>query len=522
MRSCSRSALWLVLSALTSSLGCSDAPADPAHAAGSASASGSSQAGGGGTGAASSGGAAGASGTAAGTAGASAGAGGTGVAGTGGATAGTGGAAAGTSGAAGAASGGTTGASCSFEVDASVSSKIPTVGIVSWSSSLASIESAVVEFGLDTTYGMTAPVDLTEPEHRTLLLGMKASRDYHLRVVATANGQRCESQDFTLATGPVPNGVPAPDVETSRASELQGGYLVTARWGFGNGGPAVILDADGDLVWWYAALDDVIRARFSFDGKAMWIRNTAQMDGIGEVLRVSLDGLEEESWDLPRTTHDLAVIPDGHLGLIAHAENGCDEIVDFDPADGSLTSLFNAEEAHGETNCHVNYLAYHAEDDSFVFSDWANDALVKITRAGELVWVLNGAASDFTGTSWTNQHGVHLLSPNHLLVFSNGPSQGPSLLLEYQLDPTSGVATELFRYDADINAQHGGDVQRLDNGNTLVTYSSAGVIHEINPAGDLVQSLEWSIDGAVSYAEKRMSLYGGPPPKIYEHTASAR
>lgn len=512
MRSCSRSALALVLSLLVSSMGCSEAPADPATVAGAAGAGGSSQAGAGGTGAAGGGGSAGASGTSGGAAGSSAGAGGGGA----------GGIAAGGEGAgmSGAASGGTSSASCGFDVEASVSTKIPTVGIVTWSSSLANIESAVIEFGPDVTYGMTAPVDLTEPNYRTLLLGMKASRDYHLRVVATANGQRCESPDFTLTTGPVPNGVPAPDVETSRPNELQGGYLVTARWGFGNGGPAMILDRDGDLVWWYEALDDVIRARFSFDGQSMWIRNTAQMDGIGEVLRVSLDGLEEESWDLPKTTHDLAVIPDGHLGLIAHASNGCDEIVDFNPEDGSLTTLFNAADAHGATNCHVNYLAYHAEDDSFVFSDWANDALVKITRTGELVWVLNGEASDFTGTSWTNQHGVHLLSPNHLLVFSNGPSQGPSLVFEYQLDPTSGVATELFRYDADINAQHGGDVQRLDNGNTLVTYSSAGVIHEINPAGELVQALEWSIDGAVSYSEKRMSLYGGPPPKIYEHATA--
>jgi len=53
-----------------------------------------------------------------------------------------------------------------------------------------------------------------------------------------------------------------------------------------------------------------------------------------------------------------------------------------------------------------------------------------------------------------------------------------------------------------------GDVQRLPNGNTLVTYSTVGEIHEVSPAGDLVQSL--SITGPFGYASFRESLYGPP------------
>jgi hypothetical protein len=57
-----------------------------------------------------------------------------------------------------------------------------------------------------------------------------------------------------------------------------------------------------------------------------------------------------------------------------------------------------------------------------------------------------------------------------------------------------------------------GDVQRLPNGNTLVTYSYQGLIHEVSPEGALLQQLSWGIGGAVGYSMKRASLYG-PPPK---------
>jgi hypothetical protein len=56
-----------------------------------------------------------------------------------------------------------------------VSSVIPTVGIVEWETDLAAPDSAVVEFGLDTTYGQGAPVDMTAPNLRTLLLGLSLS-----------------------------------------------------------------------------------------------------------------------------------------------------------------------------------------------------------------------------------------------------------------------------------------------------------------------------------------------------------
>lgn len=405
--------------------------------------------------------------------------------------------------------------SCTFSVTQTMSDVIPTVGIVEFSVDLPSIESATIEFGLDTSYGLTAPVDLAEQNYRTVLLGMRTSSEYHYRVVAVSGGQQCASEDFTLTTGAQPNGFELPDVVTPLPEQRFGGYTITARWGMSNGGPAFILDPDNQLVWWYTGEDDVIRARMSYDGKAMWMRNTAQLDGTGVVLRVSMDGLNEERWELPTTTHDLAVIPDGHLGLISHASNGCDEILEFDPDSGQTTTLFNLTDAHGALDCHVNYLAYSALDDTFYISDWAESSVVKISRTGELIWVLNGQAATISGTDWVRQHGIHVLAPDHLLIFSNGDTGASSLALEFQLDLNAMTATELWRYDSGLQANFGGDVQRLSNGNTMVTYSVSGVIHEVNPAGELVEELSWGSGTTVSYLIKRPSLYGGPPPKIH-------
>jgi len=78
--------------------------------------------------------------------------------------------------------------SCTFTQSSSPSQKIGTVGIVTWSTTLAAPQSARIDFGLTTSYGMSAPVDLTQPSYRTLLLGMKSSHTYHYRITATNSG----------------------------------------------------------------------------------------------------------------------------------------------------------------------------------------------------------------------------------------------------------------------------------------------------------------------------------------------
>jgi len=48
--------------------------------------------------------------------------------------------------------------------------------------------------------GGEAPVNLSKPNYRTLLLGLKQSSDYTFHVEATRDGKTCASNDYALPT----------------------------------------------------------------------------------------------------------------------------------------------------------------------------------------------------------------------------------------------------------------------------------------------------------------------------------
>jgi hypothetical protein len=208
------------------------------------------------------------------------------------------------------------------------------------------------------------------------------------------------------------------------------------------------------------------------------------------------------------------VLPDETVAFIEHAGT-CDDIMERAP-DGSVRTVINVHDAHGgATTCHTNSIHYHADDDSYTFSDLNQNTYVKVTRSGQVVWVLGGSTSQFTGdgASWTREHGHHLIAPDRLLFFNNNAAGSTSAAVEVALDFDALTATRVWEYDGGEYSGIYGDVQRLDNGNTLVTYSTAGVIHEVSADGELVRTFTWSLGGALGYATHRASLYGPPPER---------
>ncbi len=407
-------------------------------------------------------------------------------------------------------------------LSADLSAVIPTVGIVEFSTDLAAIETARIEFGLETSYGMSAPVDLASERYRTLLLGMKAGREYHYRIVAEGAGVSCASADQTLTTGPLANDLPDVETTASEPGAQASSFLMTGRYVRAGGrAPAYILDADGDFVWWYYIDADVTNARMSFDGKWMWISaaNVPASQG-ANVHRVSLDGLVDEdlSAAFEGQNHHFTVLPDETVAFFAYGDNGCDDIKERAP-DGTVRTLINARDAHGAAgNCHLNFIEYSPEDDTLIFSDLDHDNITKITREGDVVWVLGGTTSDFTGmgSSWSRQHGIDVLGVDRLVIFNNGGLGGQgdgSLALELDLDLTAMTASVAWQYAANpgIENEVMGDVQRLANGNTVISYSTQGVLHEVDPMGNLLRELTWDLGGAFGYVVQRPTLYGPPP-----------
>jgi hypothetical protein len=409
---------------------------------------------------------------------------------------------------------------------AKTSSAISTVGIVDWTAAMSPIDSAHAEFGLDTSYGLTAPMDpaeLTGPGYRTLLLGMKPNQTYHYRIVAKSGEVECVSPDATLKTGDRLSAVPAPTLEPKTADGLAGGYLVAETYTVSGSGYAFILDADGDQVWAYGPkIGDLMTARMSYDGKYMWIGHGNVPQGKAKVVRVSMDGLEVQDFsaDFANLNHDLTVLPDETVGFVAYGDNGCDDVKERLP-DGTVRTLFNSGAAFdNSTACHCNAIAYSKDDDSYVVSELDHDAYFKVARsgpsAGQVVWVLGGTVNNsFTGdgANWDNQHNLHVLGLDRLLIFNNGSTGAGSKAIEVQLDLTRFTATIAWEYFADPPISNAilGDVQRLGNGNTMVAYSTQGVMHEVDSSGALLQSTTWPLGGVIGYITKRGSLYGPPP-----------
>jgi hypothetical protein len=422
---------------------------------------------------------------------------------------------------------------CTFTQSSATSSAIPTVGIVTWSTTLADVKSAKIDFGLTTSYGFSAPVDLSQKDRRTLLLGMKPGKTYHYRIVASGSDGDCTSPDYTIATGTLPNGLPTIGVSPRSANGLYGGFLVTGQYlaiSGGKGSPAYILDADGEIVWAYTIQAGLSSARMSYAGTHMWINSVNVPNGSLALHRVSMDGLVDEdlSSKLAGLNHQLTVLPDETVAFYAYGANGCDDIKEYTPGTGTVRTVVNSGTAQSGANpCHINDIQYSKDDDTLVFSDLTNQAVVKVRRAdGATVWILNGSKATFTGDGWKGgQHGIHLLSPSRLLIFDNnsrffasflGAADGDgsgSIAMEFSLDLSAKKITRVWQYQANpgIDNVIMGDVQRLPNGNTAVGYSTKGVLHEVDANGTLLQELTWKNMTQFGYIEKRASLYGPPP-----------
>ena len=75
-----------------------------------------------------------------------------------------------------------------------------------------------------------------------------------------------------------------------------------------------------------------------------------------------------------------------------------------------------------------------------------------------------------------------------MLMFNNGGVGMNSMAYELMLDLNAHTATRVWTYDGGSSSFVLGDIQRLSNGNTLVTYSIEGKIVELDPDWNEVQT----------------------------------
>ncbi len=418
---------------------------------------------------------------------------------------------------------------CEFSVEVRTSTAIPTVGILDWSIDRNDLVDGHAAFELESAaQGLLnvageAPIDVSAESHRTLLLGLKPKRTYRVKLVMhLSDGSTCTSTDYTLTTGDLPSARPL-TTALANAAQLATGFVITSDMISPAG--AYFFEVDRDGVWWFAAPKDCSRALLSHDGSAMWMMSLNVNNNGGEMRRVSMDGLDVQTdvSGLSAAHHDFTVLPGGGVAAIAWSAAGTDvpsDLIERD-ADGAVRAVARLDSEFyqpgpimggGRLGYHANSVQYHPSDDSYTVGDRNPNLFIKLTRLGQLVWQFGGSCDNApapacTPGTWTINHGHDLLSDGRFVFFNNAVS--PARVFEYDLSVANGVmdARQLFNYApaAKYSSRTLGDVQRLPNGNTLVTYSQQGVIEQLDASWNLAATFSTSATG---YARWRPSLYG--------------
>jgi hypothetical protein len=358
---------------------------------------------------------------------------------------------------------------------------------------------------------------------------MKAQRPYTFRITAKAGATTCTSEPQSITTGALGSGLPAITRRVENADAIEPGFIITSPGiasfgGAGGGGtPAVvyIFDSDGDIVWWASAPANCSRALMSYEGTDMWMLELNVENSGGEMRRVSMDGMDVEMnvEGLSKVHHDFTVLPGGVVAGPSWVSTGRDppsDLIERSP-DGTIKKVVTIDaNIYQSMTYHTNAIVYYPETDTYTLGDRNPNAFVKISRTGEVLWQFGGSCSNApapkcaSGT-WQVNHGHHLLPNGHFLFFNNGAGMATaSTAYEYELTESGNTLTAnmVWSYNASGSSSMVlGDVQRLPNGNTIVVYSNAGDIHEVDPQEQLVQAFEST---SVGYANFRKMLYGPP------------
>lgn len=340
-------------------------------------------------------------------------------------------------------------------------------------------------------YGLASPSEASTPEvasatsrHAVALVGLKNNRAYHWKArTRLADGTVLESGVNELVVPPVPPELPRLDLETSTPeATVAGGFLVTTLIE-GDGGWAVIVDGDGDVVWWYdtghqgAPPADLAAFAPGWDGFSLPVTSRLdpstrslvvqfydghQVDDVATLRRIPLDAMLEASVVTTRTVlghHDFVVdTAGGTVGWLAYQTRELDgrtwaSDVILETAEGDLGAsprpvwswfgdygedpyLFDELQSEFAVDSlaelewtHSNSLMFDPGEDAYFVMSKFLDCLVKVDRTtSETAWTMGGQFSDFRlpggGAVWTDLYTTALWSHAHMSHLWTDPAAG--------------------------------------------------------------------------------------------------
>lgn len=360
---------------------------------------------------------------------------------------------------------------------------VPTTVALSWTTGASG--RSWVEYGLDASLSQRTPATAPGEAHEVRLVGLKPQHSYHWRAITElGDGTLLQTGINTLQIPPPPQGLPrlTASVSDPRAT-VASGYLVTTLIE-ADGGWVVVLDGDGDVVWWYdtghegAIPPDLvgltppgwgghtlpITSRYDAATHSILVSfydGDQQLD-VATFRRIPLAALRAEEIVTTRTElghHDFVYHPgEGTVAWLAYqvepfegARWAADAILETPEgarSSGAVSAVWSWHDDSGAEPelfdelqrsfasdiaelewTHSNSLMYDPGSGAYFVMSKFLDCLVKIDRAtGRGDWVLGGPHSDFTLSSgqpvWTGLRGSALWSHGHMSELWHDPEQG--------------------------------------------------------------------------------------------------
>lgn len=347
----------------------------------------------------------------------------------------------------------------------------PQVALYSFSAPAGA--SVQIEFGTDTSYGLTTnslPAPPGGGEVYSLVAGMRSFTSYHMRaMVELSGGTQYLDSDRTFTTG----GLPASQLPMFTVAQAAGPQTNPGveMWDLASlsgapGGPveALVTDLDGNVIWYYTFDNSGDGIPFPIkplsNGHFKIAIGSVYPFVYGEPLNVvreiDLAGNTISELTLPEVNaglaalgsnivaqgfhHDFALLPTGHtVYLVSDVRNGVigDALVDVD--ENNVVRWAWSTFDHLDINyrpfgfpdwTHCNAIIYSSTDGNLVLSSRSLSWVMKIdyrfgVGAGDILWKL-GPNGDITlenggpGGWFYNQHFPVFLSPNTVGTFKLG------------------------------------------------------------------------------------------------------
>ena len=279
---------------------------------------------------------------------------------------------------------------------------------------------------------------------------------------------------------------------------------------FGEVSSVFLVDREGHVQWTHLVQGGLTTANAMVGGETLFYDTVMPGAGIGHIQQLSLASADLDLIDTPELHHSFTRLPDATVAWLEidvrdTAQWGPvvgDRIVERSPdgTERTITSLWDHLPVttheffddpfypQGKDWTHSNGLTYDPTTDHYVVTSRNLGAIVEIDRGtGDMVRYVDASSlADEPGTLHV-PHAARWTTDATLLVVSSSPRGDATWASELAIRP-DGRADEVWSHGRDdvLFAQAKGEARRLDTGNTLINWGSAGTIREVAPDGTVV------------------------------------